>query len=67
MTAVLARIILRYLAGALVAKGLMSIDDVSTALTDPDVTALTEMAIGAGLAVATETAYALAKRLGWST
>lgn len=67
MTAVLARIILRYLAGALVAKGLMSIDDVSTVLTDPDVAALTEMAIGAGLAVATETAYALAKRLGWST
>ncbi|HWK64112.1 MAG TPA: hypothetical protein VNS34_04185 [Rhizobiaceae bacterium] len=67
MSAVLSRIMLRYVAGAFVAKGLLGVGDVSTLLTDPDVTALVEMAIGAGIALATESAYALAKRLGWRT
>lgn len=67
MSAVLARIALRYVAGALIARGLLGIDDVNTLLTDPDVAALVEVAIGAGLAAATEGFYALAKRFGWST
>lgn len=67
MEAVLARIALRYLAGALIARGLLGIDDVNTLLTDPDVAALIEIAMGAAIAAATEGFYALARRFGWST
>ena len=56
------RIILRYGAGALVAKGYLTPTDASALATDPDIL----LAAGAILGVVTEVWYALAKRFGWS-
>lgn len=63
MIAVLSRIVARYVAGALVAYGLIPVDLADQIALDPDVA----LAIGAGLTVATEGAYALARRWGWAT
>lgn len=61
MTAVLARILARYLAGALVLYGLL--DQGTAELLRPDLA----LAIGAALGLVTEAAYALARRFGWAT
>lgn len=61
MMAPLARIIARYLAGALVAYGLLAPQD--AAALHPDLVA----AVGAGLAALVEAVYAVAKRKGWAT
>lgn len=61
MTSVLARIIARYASGALVAYGLAAPETAEAIMFDPDVIT----GIGAGLAVASEGAYALAVKLGW--
>jgi hypothetical protein len=66
MTGVITRILLRYLSGALIFKGLMSPEDGLLFSADPDVAAMVDTAIGAGIAAATEFAYYLARRLGWS-
>lgn len=63
MTAVAARILLRYAAGALVTAGLLDADLARQIGTDPDVLVL----IGGALGLAAETTYAVAKRLGWTT
>ncbi len=63
MTAIFARIILRYLAGALVALGLLDAPLAAQLAVDPDMLAL----IGAGIGVAVEGFYAIAKRKGWAT
>ena len=61
MTAVLIRIALRYLSGFLIAKGWLGVEyDLSA---DPELVLL----IGVAIAAVTEAAYALAKRLGWTT
>jgi hypothetical protein len=57
------RIILRYGAGALAAKGYLTSDGASFLATDPDVL----MAAGAIIGVATEAWYAIAKRFGWAS
>ncbi|WP_313666298.1 hypothetical protein [Shinella sp.] len=63
MTAIIARILLRYGAGALVALGLVDADIASQIGADPDLLVL----VGAGVALAVEMAYATAKKLGWAT
>lgn len=65
MNGLIVRIALRYLAGALLAKGLISADDAYFINTDPTVAELATAAIGAVTMVATEYAYRLARKLGW--
>lgn len=61
MTAVIIRIVLRYLSGALIAAGWLAPEyDLSL---DPELISM----IGVGIAAATEAAYAYAKRRGWTT
>lgn len=67
MVGVVVRIILRYGAGFLVAKGLLSPEDGSTFAVDPDLAQMLEIGIGFGIGAATEAYYAIAKRLGWAT
>lgn len=61
MSGVLARIIARYLAGGLVAYGLLDAAEAE------GLTPELALAIGAALAALTEAAYAVARRLGWAT
>lgn len=63
MTAVLARIALRYLAAALVTAGYLDADLGQQIGADPDILIL----VGAAIGLAVEMAYAAAKRLGWTT
>ena len=63
MIAVLSRIAARYVAGALVAYGLIPSEMADQLALDPDVA----LAIGFALTAVTEGAYTLAKRLGWAT
>lgn len=63
ITALAARIILRYLAGALVAWGLVAPEEAHILAMDTDLALL----IGAGLTALVEGGYALAKRKGWAT
>lgn len=63
MTAVLARLIARYIAGALVAYGLIDSGTGQTIALDPDLA----LAIGAGITAITEGGYAMAKKYGWAT
>lgn len=64
MTAVIARIALRYISGALVIKGLLPAD--SGIATDPDVINLIEVALGLAIGASTEGWYMLARRMGWA-
>jgi hypothetical protein len=66
MTSVVVRIVLRYIAAALVAKGVFTSADAGMFAADPDLINLVE--VGAGLAIGglTEWWYALARKLGWS-
>lgn len=66
MTAVIVRIALRYLAGALVAKGLLAPEDGVGLTADPEIAQAIQIAIGAGIGAATEFASYLARRWGWS-
>ena len=66
MVSVIARIALRYAAGALVAKGLFDASTGSQLATDADVLNAIEVGLGLGLGVASELWYALARKLGWS-
>lgn len=63
MTAVLARIALRYLAAALVTAGYLDSDLGQQIGADPDLLILAGAAIG----LAVEMAYAAARKLGWAT
>jgi len=63
MTAVLARIALRYAAAALITRGLLSADDGVTVMNDPDL----QLLVGAGLAAVAEGWRIVAKRMGWAT
>lgn len=65
MTGLIARIALRYIAGALVAKGLLSADDALAVNTDPDLVELVTAGLGIAIAAGTEWFYALARKLGW--
>ncbi len=61
MIAVLARIAARYVAGFLIAKGLLDAGTGNMLATDPDVLTL----VGIGIGVLTELAYTVARKLGW--
>lgn len=63
MTAIIARIALRYAAGALVAAGYLDSDLGQQLGTDPDVL----MLVGGALGVGVEVAFAFAKKRGWAT
>lgn len=63
MSSVIARIVLRYAAAALVTMGLLDSEIGYQIGADPDLLMLLGMAIG----VAVEMAYAAAKKLGWAT
>ena len=63
MSMVLARIALRYLAGALLAAGYLDTGLADTLSTDPDML----MLLGAAIGGATEGLYAVARRMGWAT
>lgn len=63
MTLVFARILLRYLSGALVAYGYLDAETGEGIAIDGDLA----LAVGAILGVSTETVYAFAKRKGWTT
>jgi tetrahydromethanopterin S-methyltransferase subunit E len=67
MTGVIVRIALRYLSGVLVAYGLMGNAEVGVILNDPELEREIAVAVGALFAAIVEGAYAVAKRLGWST
>ncbi len=63
MTATIARIFLRYAAGALVAAGYLDADLGNQIGADPDILII----VGGALGVAVELAYAFAKKRGWAT
>ena len=63
MTAILARIAARYLAGALVAYGLIPHEVGQEIAMDPDIA----IALGAAISIVTEAVYAFAKKKGWAT
>ncbi len=60
---VLARIVLRYGAGALVAYGLLAPSEAEELVMNPDLALL----VGGLIGVAVEGAYTLARRKGWAT
>lgn len=65
MTAIFIRILLRYLAGALVVRGIMGADDAATFSADQDVQMLLETGLGVGIASATEIWHWLSRKFGW--
>ncbi|GGF56832.1 hypothetical protein GCM10007301_15660 [Azorhizobium oxalatiphilum] len=67
MSGAILRVLLRYLAGILVARGLVSAADADTLTTDPDVMIIVETGAGILIGGATEAWYYLAKRFGWPT
>lgn len=66
MTAPIVRILLRYLAGLLVMKGLISTDMGTSLAADPDAFAILELVIGTAAGVAAEWWYWLAQKFGWT-
>jgi hypothetical protein len=62
MTAVFARILLRYVSGALITAGYLDAGIGSTLSVDPDVVTT----LGVGIGVATEGVFALAHKYGWT-
>jgi hypothetical protein len=67
MNGLVARIILRYVAGALIAKGLLADADGDWINADPDLLQAVTAGIGIAIGAVTEVAYRLAKRWGWRT
>lgn len=63
----IARILLRVLAGFLIAKGWFAPDEINALVTDVEVVGLVEMALAGTVWGATEAYYYLAKRWGWAT
>ncbi|RWO34728.1 MAG: hypothetical protein EOS10_00020 [Mesorhizobium sp.] len=66
MTAVIVRIALRYFAGILVARGLLSADDGAGFSTDPDLQMLIETGAGMVIGAVTEGWYWMARKMGWA-
>lgn len=66
MTAVLIRIGLRWLAGALVTYGWLAPDDVGI-IADPELVSYLSMGVGMALGAVAEGWYYVARRFGWST
>lgn len=66
MSAVAIRIMLRYGAGVLVAKGLLAPEAGLTLADDPDIQVVLQVGVGLVAGVASECWYVLARRLGWA-
>lgn len=67
MTAsIVSRILLRYLAGLLVSKGLIDSDLGTELFTDPQILDWASVVLGGAAATIAEYWYALARRFGWS-
>lgn len=62
MTAVIARIVLRYVSGALVAYGFIPHEVGAEVAMDPDLALI----LGSGIGAVTEVFYALAVKRGWA-
>ncbi len=62
MIAPLSRIVLRYLAGFLVAYGVITPDIGQILITDPDIIAIVGVVLGAIV----ESFYVIARKYGWS-
>jgi len=65
MTGLIVRILLRYLAGVLVARGLFGADDAAAIVADPDLALWLEAGAGAAIAAIAEGWHYLARRFGW--
>lgn len=65
MTGVLIRILLRYIAAVLVAKGWLSPEGSDMFYGDPDLVSGIEMVAGAAIGLIAESWYWLARRWGW--
>jgi hypothetical protein len=63
---VFVRIFLRYLAGALVARGFLMESDGNLLATDPELASLIEMGLGLALGAVSEGWYAFARKFGWA-
>lgn len=66
MYAILIRIVLRYLSGFLVAKGLLSPGFYDLVSNDPELGTVIELALGGLAAVLAEGFYYLARRFRWA-
>lgn len=66
MSAVLVRIGLRWLAGALITKGLVAPDDAQMFTADPEIERLLVTGLGVVAGSIAEGWYVLARRFGWS-
>ncbi|WP_104663407.1 hypothetical protein [Ensifer adhaerens] len=66
MSAVVIRILLRYGAGLLVAKGLLAPEAGLVLAEDPDVQVLMQVGFGLCAGLVSECWYVLARRLGWA-
>lgn len=66
MSAVIIRIVLRYGAGLLIAKGLLAPEAGLDLASDPDVQMLLQVGVGLVAAAVSEGWYVLARRLGWA-
>lgn len=60
------RILLRYGAGFLIARGFLGENDGNMLAADPEVAAALELAAGTALGVVSEVWYMIARRLGWA-
>lgn len=67
MSGLIARIALRYVAGALVFHGLFSADDALWLNTDPGILDAVSAGLGVAIGAGTEFAYKLARKWGWET
>lgn len=61
------RILLRYAAGFLVARGILGQDMADLVAGDPEIIAMLEIGAGIAIAAIVEGWYRLAKRMGWTT
>jgi hypothetical protein len=66
MTAPIARIILRYVVGILVARAIFTNEDGNALISDPEIAQMVELGVGVAIGAVTEGWYALARRWGWS-
>ena len=62
----ISRIVLRYVAGALIAHGVVDMATGTDVANNSDVLELVQLGVGAALGIGTEVWYWAAKRFGWA-
>lgn len=67
LSPVVIRNVLRYLAGALVAQGIIGADVAASLVADPVLVQASTVAGGIVIGAVAEVTYAFARRLGWRT